>query len=70
MRLLAFEGKKELKVDVLEGLKLLDQAWNSVSETAIQNCFMKVRIAPSTLEKTLETSSESDNNAEGTWDKS
>ena len=35
MRLLAFEGKKELKVDVLEAMKLLDLAWNSVSDVSI-----------------------------------
>ena len=52
MRLLAFEGKKELKVDVLEVLKLLDLAWNSVSDVSIQNCFRKVCFAPSTSEKT------------------
>ena len=69
MRLLAFEGKKEFKVDVLEAMKLLDQAWKSVSDTTIQNCFRKVRFAPSTSEENLETTNESDNSAEGIWER-
>ena len=35
MSLLAFEGKKEFKIDVLEAIKLLGQAWNSVSDMTI-----------------------------------
>ena len=62
MRLLAFEGKKELKV---EAMTLLHQACNSVSGTWIPRCFMKIRFTP-TFE---ETASESDNNAEGIWDR-
>ena len=69
MCLLAFEGKKEFKVDVLEAIKLLGQAWNSVSDTTIQNCFRKVRFSSSTLEQNLETANESDNNAEGIWER-
>ena len=40
--LLAFEEKKDFTVNVLEAMKLLRQAWNSVSEKTIQNCFKKV----------------------------
>ena len=58
MCLLAIEGKKEFKVDVLETMKLLGQAWNSVSDTMIQNCFRKVRFSPSTLKENLETANE------------
>ena len=42
MRLLAFEEKKDFKINVLEGTKLLSNAWNAVSEAAIKNCFKKV----------------------------
>ena len=42
MRLLAFEGKKEFKVDVLKTIKLRDQAWISISQKSIQNYFTKV----------------------------
>ena len=69
MRLLAFEGKKELKVDVLEAVKLLDLAWNSVSDVSIQNCFRKVRFAPSTSEENLETASQCNNSTEGIWER-
>ena len=69
MRLLAFEEKKEFKVDVLEAMKLLDEAWNSVSDMTIQNCFRKVHFVPSTSEENLETASEIDNNAEGIWER-
>ena len=40
--LLAFEEKKDFTVNVLEAMKLLRQAWNSVSVVTIQNCFKKV----------------------------
>ena len=67
MRLLAF--KKELKVDVLEAMKLLDQAWSSVSEKSIQNCFMKVGFACSTSKENQQNGSESDNTYEGIWER-
>ena len=41
LRLLAFEEKRDFKVDVLEAIRLLRRAWNSVSEVTIQNCFKK-----------------------------
>ena len=69
MCLLAFEVKKEFEVDILEAMKLLGQAWNSVSGTMIQNCFRKVRFSPSMLEENLETANESDNNGEGIWER-
>ena len=66
MCFLAFEGKKEFKVHVLEAMKLLDQAWISVSEKSIQNCFTKVHFA-STTKENQETTSEFEINAEGIW---
>ena len=69
MCLLTFEGKKEFKADVLEAIKLLGQAWNSVSDTTTQKCFRKVCFSPSTLEKSLETANDSENNAEGIWER-
>ena len=39
LRLLAFEEKKDFTVNALEAMKLPRQAWNSVSEVTIQNCF-------------------------------
>ena len=69
MRLLAFELKERIKVDVLEAMKLLDLAWNSVSDVSIQNCFRKVRFAPSTSEENMETASESNNSTEGIWER-
>ena len=41
LRLLAFEEKRDFKVDVLEAMRLLRRAWNSVSEVTIQNCFKR-----------------------------
>ena len=60
-------GRKEFNVDVLKAIKFLDQACNSVPETSIQNCFMEVRFATSTLKESLETASEFDNNGEEIW---
>ena len=45
MRLLAFEEKKDFKVDVLDGMRLLSQAWDSVREATIQNC-LKSQLHP------------------------
>ena len=42
MRLVAFEEKKDFTINVLEGTKLLSNAWNVVSEATIKNCFKKV----------------------------
>ena len=42
MRLLAFGEKKNFKIDVLEGMRLLCNAWNSASKAAKENCFKKV----------------------------
>ena len=56
MRLLAFEEKKEFKVDVLEGMRLLSRARDSVSEATIQNCFKKVNFTQP--EDTVEQESE------------
>ena len=42
IRLVAFEEKKDFTINVLEGMKLLSNAWNAVSEATIKNCFKKV----------------------------
>ena len=38
----AFEDKKDFTINVLEGIKLLSNAWNAVSEARIKNCYKKV----------------------------
>ena len=43
MRLLAFEEQSEFKVNLLNVLQILENAWNSVSDKVIQNCFKKVK---------------------------
>ena len=43
MRLLAFEEQSEFKVNLLNALQILKNAWNSVSDKVIQNCFKKVK---------------------------
>jgi len=63
---LAFEEKKEFKINVLEANKLLDQAWISVSEKYIQNCFAEVKFA-STSQENQETASELKNNTVAIW---
>ena len=35
MRLVAFEEKKDFTINVLEGTKLLNNAWNAVGEATI-----------------------------------
>ena len=50
-------------------MKLLDLAWNSVSDVSIQNCFRKVLFAPLTSEENLETASKSNNSTEGIWER-
>ena len=42
MHLLAFKEKKNFKIIVLERIRLLSNAWNSVSKATIKNCFKKV----------------------------
>ena len=41
MRLVAFKEKNDFTINVLEGTKLLCNAWNVVSEATITNCFKK-----------------------------
>jgi len=64
MLLLAFEGKKEFKVDILEAIKLRHQAWIYVSEKSIQNCFAKVHFA-STSEENQEITREPEKGVSG-----
>ena len=53
----------------MEAVKLLDLAWNSVTDISIQNCLRKVRFALSTSEESMETASEPDNSADGIWER-
>ena len=53
----------------MKAIKLLDLAWNSVTDISIQNCFRKVRFALSTSEESMETASEPDNSADGIWER-
>ena len=48
-----FRRKKPCKINILDSLKLLNQAWNSVSETAIKNCFKKVKFFHTELKTIL-----------------
>ena len=43
MGLLAFEEQSEFKVNLLNALQILENAWNSVSDKVIQNSFKKVK---------------------------
>ena len=64
-----FRRKKPCKINILDSLKLLNQAWNSVSETAIKNCFKKVKFFHSKLEDDLEeTESNVNEDTEGIWE--
>ena len=70
LRLLAFEEKKICKINILDSLKLLNQAWNSVSKTAIKNCFKKVKFFNPELEDDLEeTESNVNEDTEGIWER-
>ena len=60
-----FRRKKPCKINILDSLKLLNQAWNSVSKTAIKNCFKKVKFFHSELE---ETESNVNEDTEGIWE--
>ena len=64
-----FRRKKPCKINILDSLKLLNQAWNSVSKTAIKNCFKKVKFFHSELEDDLEeTESNVNEDTEGIWE--
>ena len=39
MRLVVFEEKKDFTINVLEGTKLISNAWNAVSEATIKKVF-------------------------------
>ena len=68
MRLLAFG--KNFKIDVLEEMRLLSNAWNSVSEATIKNCFKKVNfIQPEDNIEEQETKDTSDKEIVGIWER-
>ena len=55
-------------MNVLEAMKLLRQAWNSVSEVTIQNCFYKVNfICLEAEDEDVEVKSNVNRDAEGIW---
>ena len=70
MRLLAFEEIKNFKIDVLDGMRLLSNIWNSVSEAKIKNCFKNVNFTQpeDNLEK-QETEDTSDREIVGIWER-
>ena len=70
LRILPFEEKNSCKINILDLLKLLSQAWNSVSETKVRNCFRKVKFFHYKLEDDFEaTESNVDGDSEGIWEK-
>ena len=68
MHLLAFE--KNFKIDVPEEMRLLSNAWNSVSEATIKNYFKKVNfIQPEDNIEEQETKDTSDKEIVGIWER-
>ena len=54
----------------MDSLKLLNQAWNLLPETAITNCFKKVKFFHSELEDNLEeTKSNVNEDTKGIWER-
>ena len=70
MRMLAFEEKKDFTINVLEGTKLLSNAWKAVSEATIKNCFKKVNFIQAEDNQVQEEQTEDDGDDEvvGIWD--
>ena len=71
MRLVAFEEKKDFTIDVLEGTKLLSNAWNAVSEATIKNCFKKINfiLAADNRVQEEQTEDDGDNEVVGMWER-
>ena len=70
LRLLAFEEKRDFIVNVLEAMRLLRRAWNSVSEVTIQNCFKKANFVRLEDEDNIEeTENNGDRDVEGIWER-
>ena len=70
LRLLAFEEKRDFKVDVLEAIRLLRRAWNNVSEVTIQNCFKKANfVRLGDKDNIEETENNGDRDVEGIWER-
>ena len=71
MRLLAFEEKKDFTINVLEGTKLLSNAWNAVSKATIKNCFKKVNFIQAEDNQVQEEQTEDDGDDEvvGIWER-
>ena len=70
LRLLAFEEKRDFKVNVLEAMRLLRRAWNSVFEVTIQNCFKKANFVRLEDEDNIEeTENNGDRDVEGIWER-
>ena len=70
MRLVAFEEKKDFTINVLEGTKLLSNAWNAVSEATIKNCFKKVNFIQAEDNQVQEeqTNDDGDDEVVGIWE--
>ena len=70
LRLLAFEEKRDFKVNVLEAMRLLRRAWNSVSEVTIQSCFKKANFVRLEDEDNIEeTENNGDRDVERIWER-
>ena len=59
LRLLAFEEKIDFNINVLERMRLLSQAWDSVSEAKIKTCFKKANFT-----RCIDSAEEQENDAE------
>ena len=60
MRLVAFEEKNDFTINVLEGTKLLSNAWNAVGEATITNYFKKVNFIQAEHNQVQEEQTEDD----------
>ena len=71
MSLVAFKEKKDFTINVLEGTKLLSNAWNAVSEATIKKCFKKVNFIQAEDNQFQEEQTEDDGDKEvvGIWER-
>ena len=67
----AFEEKKDFTINVLEGIKLLSNAWNAVSEARIKNFYKKVNFYQPEDNQVQEEQTEDDGDDEvvGIWER-
>ena len=70
MRLLAFEEKKNFKIEVFKEIRHFSNAWNSLSEATINNRFKKVYFTqPEDNLEEQETEDTSDREIVGIWER-